>query len=524
MKSPRHVPMLLKMLLWLLMHLAVLGIVFMGFLGWQLQLGLDSLLSGAAGERLRSLGVGLAAELRAAPRERWESLLEARLEPYGVRAYLRLEDGSWATAEPAELPDRLQPRITSFGTPARQRSRSPQDPPERPRAGHPREGFRGPGERGPGPPRSPGRPGAGPPVARTLFLERIPGAGYWAGIDLPLFEPRVEPPLHGMLLIHSSSPAGGGLFFDIQPWLLGGLGVLSLSLLIWAPFVIGITNYTRRLSRATEAISEGRFRVHIRGQRHDELGSVGRSIETMGSRLERLVDGQKRFLGDVAHELCSPLARIRTGLGVLEQGLDAGQRERLESIEEDVAELSELVSEVLVFTRTSTAPESVRPEVVELRPLVERALARECSGHSTQLEVPPGLAVRADPKLLARAVANLLRNCHRHAGADCEIRVHAGREGDEVVLGIEDNGPGVPAETLPALFEPFYRTDESRARESGGAGLGLAIVRGAIEACGGAVEAWPARPSGLQILMRLPVAEAASAASENAPKNPPERY
>jgi two-component system sensor histidine kinase CpxA len=224
----------------------------------------------------------------------------------------------------------------------------------------------------------------------------------------------------------------------------------------------------------------------------------------MAARLDGHVKGQKRFLGDVAHELCSPLARIRTGLGILEQGLDPEHAGRLASIDEDVAELSELVSEVLAFSKASVAPETVRIETVELLPLVTRAVERECPGHEVDVDVPRGWSVEADRRLLDRAIANLLRNAHRHSGEGCSIWVRASTVKDRVLLNIEDDGPGVTEEALPHLFEPFYRPDESRARSSGGAGLGLAIVASAAAACGGSVEAWRRRPTGLVVILDLP--------------------
>lgn len=341
------------------------------------------------------------------------------------------------------------------------------------------------------------------PEPRPAFLLRSSEGGYWAAIDLPLFNPAKERPLHGMLLLRSSDPSAGGLFFELRPWLLGGLAVLGLSLLLWAPFILGITRYLTKLSRATERIAEGRFEVEVGGSRNDELGSLGDSIERMAGRLDHLLRGQKRFLGDVAHELCSPLARIRTGLGVLEHRLGEEDKERLASIDEDVGELSELVSEVLAFTRAETAPESLKREPVGLQDLLVEVAARECPNRPVQIEMKEGIEALADRRLLGRAVANVLRNAHRHGGKDCQIRVRVARAGERVRLAIEDSGPGVPARELGKLFEPFYRPDGARTREAGGAGLGLAIVRSAIEACSGDVRAGRSELGGLKVWIEL---------------------
>lgn len=495
MKTRARFPLMAKMLLWLLVHLGVVAAVFAGFVAWQLRLGLDSLLSGTAGERLKDAGEEIAAELKEAPRHEWPGILERHEAARGLRLYLELAPGTWVGPRPEALPENIGRRIREFRRPQARPPRGP-GPPEGPR------GRRPPGAPGMAePPPQAALPAR--PQVRPDFLMRGNGGSYWAGIDLPLFEPPQERPLHGLLLLRSRDLSGGGLFFDLRPWWIGGVVVLGLSLLLWAPFFFGITRYVSRLSKTTEAIAEGKFDARVGAARSDELGSLGASIETMAARLDRLVRGQKRFLGDVAHELCSPLARIRTGLGVMEYGLSPEQQARLESIEEDVEELSRLVSEVLAFTKASTAPGAVKCEAVELAPLLRMALSRECPGQEAELRVPDGLAVSADRNLLARAIANVLRNARRHGGEECSLRISAAEEAGEVVLRIADDGPGVDPADLPRLFEPFYRPDAARTREAGGSGLGLAIVRSGIEACGGTVRAEAAMPRGLALVFRL---------------------
>lgn len=537
MKSRARFPLMAKMLLWLLVHLGVLAGAFALFVAWQLRLGLDSLLSGTAGDRLKNVGEEIASDLRQSPRREWPGILQRHEASHGVNLFLQLEQGGWVGERLENIPGNVDRRISDFRRPQRQpQARPPRGPgappPEGleegglPGDGPPEDDFRDggpPGMRGFPPPGAPGRrpleqgqpqqraaaADQARPQARPDFLLRGGGGdGYWAGIDLPLFEPRQgQLPLHGLLVLRAPDISGGGLFFDLKPWVIGGLAVLGLSLILWAPFFLGITRYVSRLSRTTESIADGKFEARVGAERSDELGSLGTSIEIMASRLDRLVRGQKRFLGDVAHELCSPLARIRTGLGVLEYGLTPDQQARLESIEEDVSELSRLVSEVLAFTKASTAPGSVRLEPVELEPMIRLALSRECPGQQTEIHIPAGLAVRADRNLFSRAVANVLRNASHHGGEDCSVRVTALRDGEEVELRITDDGPGVNAADLPRLFEPFYRPDAARTREAGGAGLGLAIVRAGIEASGGTVRAEAHAPRGLSLVFRLPVAK-----------------
>lgn len=485
-------PLMGKMLLWLLVHLAVLALAFYLFVAWQLRLGLDSLLSGTAGDRIRNVGDLVASEIRRAPRPEWPAILERHGKSLGLEISMEAGPGGWIGLGEEGIPENVRRRIDSQRRPEIRPPRGPLGPPGAPRFGE-----------GP-PPRGPLESEAVRQESRPQFLMRggSPG-GYWAGVEVPLFPLRSGKPPRGLLLLRSPDLSGGGLFFDLKPWILGGLAVLAVSLLLWAPFFIRITRYLKRLSRATEAIAEGRFDVEVGTPRSDELGALGASIEAMAARLERLVKGQKRFLGDVAHELCSPLARIRAGLGILEQGLKEDQRPRWESIEEDVEELARLVSEVLAFTKATTAPASANLESIELEPLLKSALARECPGQIVQLQLPPDLMVLGDRGLMARAIANVLRNARLHAGDACELNIAAKELDEWIELRIADDGPGVGEPELQRLFEPFYRPDSSRSRDSGGTGLGLAIVRAGIDACGGSVRAEPVRPHGLALVFRL---------------------
>lgn len=486
-------PLMGKMLLWLLVHLAVLALGFYLFVAWQLRLGLDSLLSGTAGERIRNVGDLVASEIRRAPRSEWPAILGRHGESLGLEIFMDAGPVGWIGPGERGIPENVKRRIESQRRPEVRPPRGPLGPP-----GAPPHLNDGP------PPRRPPENEIEQQVSRPQFLMRgDPSGDYWAGVDVALFPPRSGKPPRGLLLLRSPDLSGGGLFFDLKPWILGGLAVLAISLVLWAPFFIGITRYLKRLSLATEAIAEGRFEVEVGSARSDELGALGASVEDMAARLDRLVRGQKRFLGDVAHELCSPLARIRAGLGVLEYGLKEEQRPRWESIEEDVEELARLVSEILAFTKATTAPGAAKIEPIELEPLLSAAIARECPGQSVLLQLAPDLVARGDRGLLARAIANVLRNARVHAGDTCELKITGHDAGEWIELRIADDGPGIRTSDLPRLFEPFFRPDASRTRDSGGAGLGLAIVRAGIEACGGSVHAEQVQPHGLALVFRL---------------------
>ncbi len=283
-------------------------------------------------------------------------------------------------------------------------------------------------------------------------------------------------------------------------------GAVVFSILFWLPFVGGVSRALRRLTRATEEIADGRFDTRVPEERRDELGVLGLSINRMSGRLERLVGGQKRFLGDIAHELGSPLGRMQMGVGILEERAPAELRPAVADVREEVAHMADLVAELLAFTRAGLLPRAATRVRVELAPLVARVLAREAADDAVSVELPADLAVLADADLLARALANLVRNALRYAGRGAAIAVSARRAGDEIELLVEDSGPGVPPEALARLGEPFFRAESARERSTGGAGLGLAIVRSGVEACGGTLRFANRSPSGLQASIRLAAA------------------
>lgn len=308
----------------------------------------------------------------------------------------------------------------------------------------------------------------------------------------------------GLLVVMSPNLSGGGLFFDYRPWLLAGGSVLLLSVLFWFPFVRGITRSISQLTQATEQIAEGRFDVRVSARRQDELGSLALSVNRMAERLAGFVTGQKRFLGDIAHELCAPLARLQMVIGILEQRADPANRGVVADAGDEVKEMSALVNELLSFSKAGLKPQDVRCEPVALAELAARVVERENGAGRVKVLVADGLSAMAEPELLSRALANLVRNAIRYAGDSGPITLSAERQGGEICLRVADSGPGVPEAALARIFDPFYRVEASRSRETGGVGLGLAIVKTCIEACRGRVIARNRKPSGLEVDLILP--------------------
>jgi two-component system sensor histidine kinase CpxA len=280
--------------------------------------------------------------------------------------------------------------------------------------------------------------------------------------------------------------------------------VVLISVLLWIPMVRNITRPLARMTRATEEIAKGRFNVSIHEPRSDEIGGLARAINHMAARLSAFVTGQKRFLGDVAHELGTPIARIQFGLGALEQRIGRENRQRVIDVMEDVDHMSRLVSELLAFSRAEMKAKTIRLETMHLLPVVQEAVKRETTPEARIVsDIDPGIRVVASAELLTRALANLVRNAARHAGSAGVIHVSAERRKNEVAIEVRDSGPGVPEYLLDQLFEPFFRPEPSRDRDSGGVGLGLAIVKTCVETCKGTVSARNCSPTGFAVTITL---------------------
>ncbi|WP_415909978.1 sensor histidine kinase [Oleiharenicola sp. Vm1] len=190
---------------------------------------------------------------------------------------------------------------------------------------------------------------------------------------------------------------------------------------------------------------------------------------------------------------------------LLEQRAPAPLQPAVTDVREEVQQMAELVGELLAFTRAGLQPPAAARQPLPLAPLVAEALAREDAGERVAVAVPGDLVALGDAALLRRAIGNLVRNALRYGGG--AARLGARRDGAAIVVQIDDDGPGVPAAALARLGEPFFRPESARARETGGVGLGLTIVRSSVAACGGEVRFANREPHGFRAELRLAAAE-----------------
>lgn len=325
--------------------------------------------------------------------------------------------------------------------------------------------------------------------------------GYWFLVRLPYVYPS------WLVLVGKVDALGQtGLLFNPRPWLLASLAVFIGSILLWTPLIRYLTRSLSDVTGAARAIADGHFDAKVKVHRHDELGVLGAAINQMGERLQGRIAEQKRFLGDVAHELCSPLSRMEMGVSILEQRAPELDAARLVGVRQELNQIQSLVNELLTFTRTGQEILAEQPRPVPLLHAIEAATAREATEREINLRVDPGIAVMAFPQALDRALGNIIRNAVQQSSADTAIDIEARLDGETALITISDRGPGVTPEALPRLFEPFFREDTSRNRQSGGVGLGMAIVKNCLQSCGGEVAAQNRDGGGLVVAITLTAA------------------
>lgn len=275
-----------------------------------------------------------------------------------------------------------------------------------------------------------------------------------------------------------------------------------------------------RLSLASRQLATGDLSVRVGpplSRRHDEFGQLAQDLDEMAGRLQHLQQANQRLLRDVSHELRSPLARLRVALEIARNKDRSLVVNELDRIELESQRLENLVDEVLSLLRESSGPKELKLshfDVAELLQDLVETVNYEISegGESIGLQIAEPLRVEADRELLWRVFENLLRNAVNHSGHLDGIRVSAGPvDGQHIQVNVQDSGPGIDDAHIDRIFEPFYRVDEARNRNSGGHGLGLAIAASAVRRHGGRISASNRKEGGLEVRVVLPLKPESSA-------------
>ena len=314
----------------------------------------------------------------------------------------------------------------------------------------------------------------------------------------------------------------GGRFRGLP--LIPTLSTLVASLLTAMLLAWYVAKPIRSLRTAFNGVAGGDLALRVMpliGTRQDELADLGRDFDRMAERLQAAMEGQRRLLHDVSHEVRSPLARLQAAVGLLRRKY-VNEEQTVERIEEEIVRIDRLVGDLLKLSRIEAGEMAGIEEEVDLHELVAEIVAdanfeAEGSGRSITWNNGASALLRGRPDILRVAVENIVRNALKHAPDSRDITITTSVDPARAVYSIRvlDSGPGVPPEELAKMFTPFFRSAQAAGTE--GYGLGLAIARRSIEAHGGSITAANREEGGLSVAIELPLSRAAASAPRATP-------
>lgn len=332
-------------------------------------------------------------------------------------------------------------------------------------------------------------------------------------------------------ILQVSTPASPILSAVMTTRLVLAIGVAA-ALLIAAAVMFPLLSAGLRplvvMEKTSERIAAGALSLRLKEPpTHDEIGRFARSFNSMVAQLEAAFKRQKQFVADVSHELRTPLTAMGGGLEMLMLGADQGNpdaaRRLTRGMYREVQRMQRLVEDLLTLTRLDEGRLTVHTEPVNVAQLlaeVAEQASRVAGNRHIEVDAPPNTpAVLADSDRLGQVILNLMDNAIKYTPDDGVIRLRAGQAGpNHVEIHVQDTGVGIPAESLPHVFERFYRADPSRTRAlrgGGGSGLGLSIAKSMIEAQGGTISIASVLDRGTTVTLRFPRAVAAPAAENS---------
>jgi two-component system OmpR family sensor kinase len=268
----------------------------------------------------------------------------------------------------------------------------------------------------------------------------------------------------------------------------------------------------RSLRSAFDAVAGGDLEVRVApliGARKDELADLGQDFDRMADRLQASMNGQRRLLHDVSHEMRSPLARLQAAAGLIRLKY-GGEESTIERIEEEITRIDRLVGDLLKLSRLEAGELGGPEEEVDLQELVREVVTdanfeAQATDRAVTWDEQTAAIVWGRPEMLHGAIENVVRNALKHASGSSEVRIETSLDATQsrYTLRVLDRGPGVPEDELAGLFNPFFRA--ANAAETEGYGLGLAIARRSIEAHRGTIGASNRPDGGLVVTITLPV-------------------
>lgn len=298
-----------------------------------------------------------------------------------------------------------------------------------------------------------------------------------------------------------------------QILLLAAAAALLTAILVSTFVTRRLVRPIQRMKDASQRIAAGEYEERVAVPGEDELGALARSFNQMAQTLAETEERRRQLVGDVAHELRTPLANIRSVMEGLVDGVLPADPSTFHQVEREVGRLQRLVQDLEELSRAEAGQMLLEKERVQPSRFIEEAAARlqpqyEDKGVALAIDLPEQLpAVAADTWRMTQVMLNLLGNALQYTPPGGKVTVTAGRKQERLVVRVADTGIGIDPGDLPYLFERFYRADKSRARAGGGSGVGLTIARYLVEAHGGQLWAESAGPGqGSTFTFTLPAA------------------
>jgi signal transduction histidine kinase len=265
-----------------------------------------------------------------------------------------------------------------------------------------------------------------------------------------------------------------------------------------------------KLGQAAANIAEGRLDTRVDPSltdRRDEIADLARNFDRMAERIEVLITGQRRLLGDVSHELRSPLSRLIVALSLVKQGPAEEAVENLERIGLEARRLDALIGQLLALTRIDSGVDRGSPALFDLTNLVQEVASdgdfeARARNRSVVIKQADACSLNGFEELLRSAVENVVRNAIRHTAEETAVEISLQVSNSHALLRVHDYGPGAPESMLTEIFLPFRRVANGN---PDGAGLGLAIAERAVSVHRGKIRAMNASPNGLIVEIDLPL-------------------
>ncbi|MFH1775510.1 MAG: ATP-binding protein [Chloroflexota bacterium] len=332
---------------------------------------------------------------------------------------------------------------------------------------------------------------------------------------------RLSPPwmMHSPGTIYiSTSPAAEfpsplSLSLAISRYLVwGALLAIAIALLLTFFLSRRILAPVRALTASARQLGRGDLSHRVQFKDKGEMGELARAFNSMAGELEQVDRLRRNMVADAAHELRTPLTNIRGYLEAVRDGLKKPDEETIRSLDDEATLLSRLVDDLQELSLAEAGELKLDYRLQGIAGLIRQAVAArqavaKAKGISLSLELADKLPpVNIDSQRISQVLLNLIENALAHTAKGGTITVTAKGEGASVEVAVSDTGEGIPAADLPHIFERFYRVDKSRARATGGSGLGLTIAKRLVEAHGGRIEARSEPGKGSRFSFNLPVA------------------